>query len=80
MLGMEYGWPGRTRGQDQAAIAGLTRASRTLGRFGGVGKVPVGEAVALCGDDEAEPFEAFEVGGNGVEFFLGGAEPVAVIV
>jgi hypothetical protein len=35
--------------------------------------VPVGEAVAGFGDDEAEPFEAFEVFGNGVEFFLGGA-------
>jgi hypothetical protein len=41
--------------------------------LGGVGVVPGGEAVALFGDDEAEPFEAFEVFGNGVEFFLGGA-------
>ncbi len=41
--------------------------------------MPVGEAVALFGDDEAEPFEAFEVFGDGVEFFLVGAEAVAAI-
>ena len=35
--------------------------------------MPVGEAIARCGDDEAELFEAIEVFGNGVEFFLGGA-------
>lgn len=35
--------------------------------------MPVGEAVAVFRDDEAEPFEVFEVFGNVVEFFLGGA-------
>ena len=35
--------------------------------------MPIGEAVAGFGDNEAEPFEAIEVFGNGVEFLLGGA-------
>jgi hypothetical protein len=35
--------------------------------------VPGGKVVAVCEDDQAEPFQAFEVFGNGVEIFLGGA-------
>jgi hypothetical protein len=49
------------------------RISQKLSDFSSVGVVPVGEAVAVFGDDEAEPFEAFEVFGDGVEFLLGGA-------
>ncbi len=36
-----------------------------------VGGVPGGDAVFGGGDDEAEPFEAFEVFGDGIEFLLG---------
>ena len=35
--------------------------------------MPGGEAIAGFGDDETEPFEAFEVFGKGVELVLGGA-------
>ena len=35
--------------------------------------MPVGEAIALCGNDEAGPFAAFKVFGDHVELVLGGA-------
>jgi len=35
-----------------------------FGGVGGVGGVPVGEAVALVEEDETEPFGAFKVFGN----------------
>ena len=42
--------------------------------MGGVGIVPIGEAVARFRDDEAEPFEAIKVFGDGIR---GSVEPAA---
>ncbi|NJL56764.1 hypothetical protein HC928_17640 [bacterium] len=44
-----------------------------LSNFCGCGEVPGGAAVAVFGDDEAEPFEAFEVFGDVGQSLLSGA-------
>jgi len=44
---------------------------RDLSRDRPLCKVPVGEAVALLGDDHAKPLQALQVFGDGVQLFLG---------